>query len=174
MINWGPYWGISEIIKEFWAIFLWNSNRKLSKNDWLKMDLWVTTYLIASAFFSVYEMAIDTLFLCFLQVVIVAIIIVIITIVITTIIIIIIFIILFISFQDLEMNDGSEEKPYYMSADMMRILSVKNKTKEEWKFSWKDRNFLEIFNFVVFLCSISTFMLFSFFFSFLASTNEKE
>ena len=33
--------------------------------------------------------------------------------------------------QDLEMNDGSEEKPYYMSADMMRILSLKNKAKEE-------------------------------------------
>jgi len=59
----------------------------------------VAAYLIASAFFSVYEMAIDTLFLCFLQ--------------------------------DLEMNDGSEEKPYYMSADMMRILSLKNKAKEE-------------------------------------------
>merc|ERR550519_3168387 len=57
----------------------------------------LAAYLIASAFFSVYEMAIDTLFLCFLQ--------------------------------DLEMNDGSAEKPYYMSADMMRILSIKNKTK---------------------------------------------
>ena len=39
-------------------------------------------------------------------------------------------------FQDLEMNDGSAEKPYYMSADMMRILSVKNKTKEEWEHVW--------------------------------------
>ena len=36
-----------------------------------------------------------------------------------------------VSPQDLEMNDGSAEKPYYMSADMMRILSVKNKAKEE-------------------------------------------
>ena len=29
------------------------------------------------------------------------------------------------------MNDGSNAKPYYMSGDMMRILSVKNKSKEE-------------------------------------------
>ena len=42
-----------------------------------------TAYLISSCFFSVYEMAIDTLFLCFLQ--------------------------------DSEINDGSKEKPYFMS-----------------------------------------------------------
>ena len=43
----------------------------------------LAAYLISSCFFSVYEMAIDTLFLCFLQ--------------------------------DSEINDGSKEKPYYMS-----------------------------------------------------------
>lgn len=43
----------------------------------------LTAYLISSCFFSVYEMAIDTLFLCFLQ--------------------------------DSEINDGSKEKPFYMS-----------------------------------------------------------
>lgn len=42
-----------------------------------------TAYLIATCFFSVYEMAIDTLFLCFLQ--------------------------------DSEINDGSKEKPFFMS-----------------------------------------------------------
>ena len=43
----------------------------------------LTAYLISSCFFSVYEMGIDTLFICFLQ--------------------------------DSEINDGSKEKPYYMS-----------------------------------------------------------
>ncbi|KAF7702551.1 hypothetical protein HF521_001834 [Silurus meridionalis] len=52
-------------------------------------------YLIASAFFSVYSMCVDTLFLCFLE--------------------------------DLERNDGSAEKPYYMSKNLMKILNKKNK-----------------------------------------------
>ncbi|GIY40639.1 choline transporter-like protein 4 [Caerostris darwini] len=52
-------------------------------------------YLIASGFFSVYGMAVDTLFLCFLE--------------------------------DCERNDGSAEKPYFMSKDLMKILHKKNK-----------------------------------------------
>ncbi|CAG2165822.1 unnamed protein product, partial [Oppiella nova] len=56
----------------------------------------IGTYLIASSFFSVYHMAVDTLFLCFLE--------------------------------DCERNDGSQEKPYYMSRNLMRVLSKKNKT----------------------------------------------
>ncbi|XP_053347117.1 choline transporter-like protein 4 [Clarias gariepinus] len=52
-------------------------------------------YLIASAFFSVYSMCVDTLFLCFLE--------------------------------DLERNDGSAEKPYFMSKNLMKILNKKNK-----------------------------------------------
>ncbi|XP_053092682.1 choline transporter-like protein 4 isoform X2 [Pangasianodon hypophthalmus] len=52
-------------------------------------------YLIASGFFSVYSMCVDTLFLCFLE--------------------------------DLERNDGSAEKPYYMSKNLMKILNKKNK-----------------------------------------------
>ncbi|XP_060771447.1 choline transporter-like protein 4 [Neoarius graeffei] len=55
----------------------------------------VGAYLIASAFFSVYNMCVDTLFLCFLE--------------------------------DLERNDGSAEKPYYMSKNLMKILNKKNK-----------------------------------------------
>jgi len=51
-------------------------------------------YFIADVFFGVYEMAVDTLFLCFLE--------------------------------DIERNDGSAEKPYYMSKDLRRILDVKN------------------------------------------------
>nr|XP_053656194.1 choline transporter-like protein 4 isoform X2 [Cherax quadricarinatus] len=58
----------------------------------------IGTFFIASAFFSVYAMAVDTLFLCFLE--------------------------------DCERNDGSEEKPYFMSKDLMKILDKKNKFKE--------------------------------------------
>ncbi|KAJ3609355.1 hypothetical protein NHX12_023878 [Muraenolepis orangiensis] len=54
------------------------------------------SYLIAHGFFSVYNMCVDTLFLCFLE--------------------------------DLERNDGSQEKPYYMSKDLMKILNKSNKT----------------------------------------------
>ncbi|KAK3788204.1 hypothetical protein RRG08_041210 [Elysia crispata] len=50
-------------------------------------------YIIADVFFSVYEMAVDTLFLCFLE--------------------------------DLEKNDGSQEKPYFMGKDLMNILGKK-------------------------------------------------
>ncbi|XP_053381020.1 choline transporter-like protein 2 isoform X2 [Mercenaria mercenaria] len=57
------------------------------------------TYLIASCFFSVYSMAVDTLFLCFLE--------------------------------DLEMNDGTPEKPYYMSKGLMKIIGKKNKQLKE-------------------------------------------
>ncbi|GFN94001.1 choline transporter-like protein 2 [Plakobranchus ocellatus] len=50
-------------------------------------------YIIADVFFTVYEMAVDTLFLCFLE--------------------------------DLEKNDGSPEKPYFMGKDLMKILGKK-------------------------------------------------
>ncbi|KAL8625996.1 hypothetical protein ACOMHN_012588 [Nucella lapillus] len=59
----------------------------------------VGSYLITSVFFSVYSMAVDTLFLCFLE--------------------------------DLERNDGSAEKPYFMSKDMMKILHKKNKPPQK-------------------------------------------
>ncbi|KAL5013099.1 hypothetical protein ScPMuIL_011650 [Solemya velum] len=57
------------------------------------------TYLISCCFFSVYSMAVDTLFLCFLE--------------------------------DLEMNDGSPEKPYYMSKGLKKILGKSNKKLKE-------------------------------------------
>ncbi|KAL4219653.1 hypothetical protein ACF0H5_022225 [Mactra antiquata] len=53
------------------------------------------SFVIASCFFSVYNMAVDTLFLCFLE--------------------------------DLERNDGSNEKPYFMPKNLMKILGKKNK-----------------------------------------------
>ncbi|XP_018411328.1 PREDICTED: choline transporter-like protein 4 [Nanorana parkeri] len=58
----------------------------------------VGSYIIAQGFFSVYNMCVDTLFLCFLE--------------------------------DLERNDGSAEKPYYMSKSLMSILNKKNRPAE--------------------------------------------
>ncbi|GJQ82551.1 hypothetical protein Trydic_g13006 [Trypoxylus dichotomus] len=55
----------------------------------------ICAYFICSAFFKVYTMAIDTLFLCFLE--------------------------------DSERNDGSPEKPFFMSKNLMKILNKKNK-----------------------------------------------
>ncbi|XP_023577300.1 choline transporter-like protein 4 [Octodon degus] len=51
-------------------------------------------YVIASGFFSVFGMCVDTLFLCFLE--------------------------------DLERNDGSQDRPYYMSKNLLKILGKKN------------------------------------------------
>ncbi|XP_067468661.1 choline transporter-like protein 4 [Thunnus thynnus] len=59
------------------------------------------SYLIAHGFFSVYNMCVDTLFLCFLE--------------------------------DLERNDGSEQKPYYMSKNLMKILNKSNKPPKRGK-----------------------------------------
>lgn len=56
-------------------------------------------FFVSSLFFSVYNMAVDTVMLCFLE--------------------------------DLERNDGSEEKPYYMSKDMMKIIGKKNRRAKE-------------------------------------------
>uniref|UniRef100_A0A914XSY3 Choline transporter-like protein n=1 Tax=Plectus sambesii TaxID=2011161 RepID=A0A914XSY3_9BILA len=54
----------------------------------------IGTYFICDAFFDVYEMAVDTTFLCFLE--------------------------------DSERNDGSPEKPYFMSKELLRILGKEN------------------------------------------------
>ena len=35
--------------------------------------------------------------------------------------------------EDLERNDGSSEKPYYMSKDLMKILGKKNKKADKNK-----------------------------------------
>ncbi|XP_031569515.1 choline transporter-like protein 4 [Actinia tenebrosa] len=59
----------------------------------------IGSYVVSAAFFSVYSMAIDTVFLCFLE--------------------------------DLERNDGSDEKPYYMSKPLRKILGKKNKKPED-------------------------------------------
>ncbi|KAH8306254.1 hypothetical protein KR018_005316 [Drosophila ironensis] len=54
----------------------------------------IAAFLITSVFFGVYSMAVDTLFLCFLE--------------------------------DCERNDGSPEKPFFMSKQLMKILGKKN------------------------------------------------
>ncbi|XP_048587230.1 choline transporter-like protein 4 [Nematostella vectensis] len=59
----------------------------------------IGSYVIASAFFNVYNMAIDTVFLCFLE--------------------------------DLERNDGSDTKPYYMSKRLKKIMGKKNKKNSD-------------------------------------------
>ncbi|KAM9340246.1 choline transporter-like protein 4 [Symphorus nematophorus] len=59
------------------------------------------SYLIAHGFFSVYNMCVDTLFLCFLE--------------------------------DLERNDGSLQKPYFMSKNLMKILNKSNKAPKRGK-----------------------------------------
>ncbi|XP_058162503.1 choline transporter-like protein 4 [Dasypus novemcinctus] len=58
-------------------------------------------YVIASGFFSVFGMCVDTLFLCFLE--------------------------------DLERNDGSLDRPYYMSKSLLQILGKKNEVPSEKK-----------------------------------------
>ena len=55
----------------------------------------VGSYLVTTAFFSVYSMAVNTLFICFLE--------------------------------DLERNDGSKERPYYMSRSLRQILGKMEK-----------------------------------------------
>lgn len=55
----------------------------------------VISYAIASAFFSVYDMTLDTLFLCFCE--------------------------------DCDRNDGSEEKPYYMSNNLKHHMELEHK-----------------------------------------------
>ena len=58
----------------------------------------IATYMIAKIFFTVFEIAVDTIFLCALK--------------------------------DLEINDGSAEKPYLMSKELKKILSIKNSGKK--------------------------------------------
>ena len=69
------------------------------------------TYLIASVFFGVYSMAVDTLFLCFCKYS---------------------FVLflnqectilnLFFTVEDCERNEGNSDKPFYMSKQLMKIL----------------------------------------------------
>ncbi len=59
----------------------------------------IAAYFIAKTFLTVFEMAVDTVFLC--------------------------------AMKDLDIHDGSAEKPYFMSTKLLKILSVKNKFQVE-------------------------------------------
>ena len=52
-------------------------------------------------FFNVYGMAVDTIFMCFLE--------------------------------DLERNDGTPQKPYFMSKSLMKLLGKKNRKQKRDK-----------------------------------------
>lgn len=65
----------------------------------------VGSYLIAKNFLTVFEMAVDTIFLCALK--------------------------------DMEINDGSPEKPYFMSTKLLEIMNLKNAKQKKKK---KKRN----------------------------------
>ncbi|GFR70798.1 choline transporter-like protein 2 [Elysia marginata] len=69
--------------------------------------LTLSCYLMACVFFGVYSMAVDTLFLCFLE--------------------------------DLERNDGSVAKPYFMSKGLMKVLGKKNEKLKEPKNKESDQ-----------------------------------
>lgn len=74
----------------------------------------IGTYLISTVFFGVYSMAVDTLFLCFRKWTS------------TSKCISQLILNLFSTVEDCERNDGSAEKPYFMSKGLMRILGNKN------------------------------------------------
>ncbi|CAL4166186.1 unnamed protein product, partial [Meganyctiphanes norvegica] len=89
------------------SFFVFSGDLSFIQDDLPAMNYYLTpvviitigTFFIATAFFSVYAMAVDTIFLCFLE--------------------------------DCERNDGSAEKPYYMSKDLMKILHKRNKLEEK-------------------------------------------
>ncbi|XP_063547209.1 choline transporter-like 2 isoform X3 [Cydia strobilella] len=82
-------------LMEWGLVYEVTQGQRLHSNYVPAILLGVATYLISTIFFNVYAMAVDTLFLCFLE--------------------------------DCERNDGSSEKKYLMSKDLMRILGKKNK-----------------------------------------------
>jgi len=81
------------------SFYFFNTRDDLNYNLAPVIIVTVASYAVASAFFGVYEMAINTIFLCFLE--------------------------------DCERHDGSQEKPYYMSKKLMKILGKKNKKEED-------------------------------------------
>lgn len=81
--------------------FFWFDKINSDDPDTLQYDVVPTiimvifAYAVAILFFDVYDMAIDTIFLCFLE--------------------------------DLKMNDGSAEKPYFMSDSLKDVLNLQNR-----------------------------------------------
>lgn len=81
--------------------FFWFDKLNSDDPDTLQYDvvpviaMVIFAYAVAVLFFDVYDMAIDTIFLCFLE--------------------------------DLKINDGSAEKPYYMSDSLKSIMDLQNR-----------------------------------------------
>ncbi|VDM38921.1 unnamed protein product [Toxocara canis] len=71
----------------------------------------IGAYFIADSFFDVYEMAVDTTFLCFL----------------TT------NVLELLAVEDSKQNNGTPDKPYYMSAELQRILGKQNQFNTQSK-----------------------------------------
>jgi choline transporter-like protein 2/4/5 len=71
----------------------------------------ICTYAITKTFFTVFEMAVDTIFLCALK--------------------------------DLDVNDGSEEKPYAMSTKLLKILKVQNERQAKQNIKHVDFDVLD-------------------------------
>ncbi|XP_022170029.1 CTL-like protein 2 [Myzus persicae] len=70
-------------------------NQPVLNHKWLPMFIVAAgSWVISSTFFHVYSIAVDTLFLCFLE--------------------------------DSERNDGSADRPYFMSRKLMNILGTRN------------------------------------------------
>lgn len=88
--------GVGAVAYVFFATDLVTDNSNLNYGVVPVIIIMIVTYLVASLFFSVYSMAVDTLFLCFLE--------------------------------DCERNDGTPDKPYYMSKNLMKIFGKRNKS----------------------------------------------
>jgi choline transporter-like protein 2/4/5 len=71
----------------------------------------ICTYAITKTFFTVFEMAVDTIFMC--------------------------------AMKDLDINDGSEEKPYAMSTKLLKILNVKNERQAKQNIKHVDFDVLD-------------------------------
>lgn len=84
------------------ASFYWFTTPNPLKPDELEFSIapvvvcTIAAYLVTSLFFSVYDMGIDTLFLCYLE--------------------------------DIERNDGTPERPYYMTPTLQEVVHHKNQS----------------------------------------------
>ncbi|KAK3747927.1 hypothetical protein QZH41_008845, partial [Actinostola sp. cb2023] len=68
----------------------------------------IFAYVVTVLFFDVYDMCIDTIFLCFCK-----------------------YYTILCFLEDLERNDGSTEKPYYMSDSLQKILNKQNRGSKD-------------------------------------------
>ena len=85
-----------------------NLNKPTMSYYWLPMALIIIgSYVIASLFFGVYSMSIDTIYICFLE--------------------------------DMERNDGSPERPYFATKNLMKVMGKSNKVNKDGKGGGKKR-----------------------------------